>query len=188
MGFIDSIVAASLLLSTVSAAVLPRDGIDYGSCSNPTINWTKDKGFFPANSKDFDHSPTTEIAPIYEYVCSTLDNKCKAPLATGWVCLGAQIEAKFNALTGQAQADAFNNHILYKQSVKPTPVTPPAVPQKSAGANVTVLFSKAMVEIEGHIDPKWWFDNKINPTKDTPMLCPEEPYRKYIISQLSRRS
>jgi hypothetical protein len=185
------IVAISLLVPSISAVVLRRDEVSYGNCTNPTIKWSEDDGFYPANTADFDHEPTDDIEPIFDFICSTLENKCRAPLSTGIICLGAKTEAKFSGLEGhgQGQADAFNDYILHEKSSVPSPSstsTPdPPKPTTSNTANVTIGFSAAQVKINDHIDPKWWFDNKIKLFGQGPVVCAEESERMYTNASLT---
>ncbi|POS78380.1 hypothetical protein DHEL01_v203234 [Diaporthe helianthi] len=89
------------------------DSADFGSCSNPAIEFAagldgrKEESFAPANSADFSHGSALNIKVISGFICGQLQSKCKASADVVSACDAAASAA--DAETGQAAADAFNS-------------------------------------------------------------------------------
>lgn len=87
--------------------------LDFGSCSNPAIEFAagldgrKEESFAPADSADFNHGSALNIKVISDFICGQLQSKCKASADTVSACDDAASAA--NAEKGQAAADAFNS-------------------------------------------------------------------------------
>ncbi|KAH7348016.1 hypothetical protein BKA66DRAFT_576373 [Pyrenochaeta sp. MPI-SDFR-AT-0127] len=175
----------SFFLSSVLSSVLPRANINYGKCKDPTISYNDNMGYFPANRAQFDHEPTKEIGPIYDFICSQLENKCAAPDITLDYCKIAIKQANMAGWSKKARAEAFNNYMLYLKTIndpmpdvtpagkpKPTP-TPSGLPKK--GLNISTVFSAEAVEFDGWVDPVWWINDKLVGTKGTPSQCQLKP-------------
>ncbi|RKK76791.1 hypothetical protein BFJ69_g6740 [Fusarium oxysporum] len=68
-------------------AMIPRQTTDFGVCTDPTIMYVQDQdgmlgyGYKPANTDDFPHGATADIATIIDFIRSTLQNACRAPTA-----------------------------------------------------------------------------------------------------------
>jgi hypothetical protein len=146
-------------------------------------------GYFPANRAQFDHEPTKEIDPIYNFICSHLANKCAAPDITVDYCKIATKQADKAGWSKAARATAFNNYILYLKTIddpmpettptakpkpkpKPKP-TPSPLPKK--GLNISAVFSVEAVEFDGWVDPVWWINEKMVETKGIPSQCQPKP-------------
>lgn len=92
---------------------LRRAALDFGSCSDPAIEFAagldgrKEESFAPVNSADFSHGSALNIKVISGFVCQELASSCKAAAAAVTACNNAATAA--NAATGQAAADAFNS-------------------------------------------------------------------------------
>ncbi|KKY31566.1 hypothetical protein UCDDA912_g08487 [Diaporthe ampelina] len=88
-------------------------GLDFGSCSNPAIEFAagldgrKEESFAPADAADFSHGSALNIKVISGFICGQLQSKCKASADTVSACEDAASAA--DAETGQAAADAFNS-------------------------------------------------------------------------------
>lgn len=87
--------------------------LDFGSCSNPAIEFAagldgrKEESFAPADAADFNHGSALNIKVISGFICGQLQSKCKASADTVSTCNDAASAA--DAETGQAAADAFNS-------------------------------------------------------------------------------
>lgn len=87
--------------------------LDFGSCSNPAIEFAagldgrKEESFAPADAADFNHGSALNIKVISGFICGQLQSKCKASADTVSACNDAATAA--DAATGQAAADAFNS-------------------------------------------------------------------------------
>ncbi|CAK7211270.1 hypothetical protein SBRCBS47491_001066 [Sporothrix bragantina] len=92
---------------------LRRAALDFGSCSNPSIEFAagldgrKENSFAPVNSADFNHGSALNIKVISGFICGQLGSNCKASAATVTACNSAAAAA--NGASGQAAADAFNS-------------------------------------------------------------------------------
>ncbi|KAL1891850.1 hypothetical protein Sste5346_007394 [Sporothrix stenoceras] len=92
---------------------LRRAALDFGSCSNPAIEFAagldgrKENSFAPVDSSSFNHGSALNIKVISGFICSQLASNCKAGADAVTACDNAATAA--NAATGQAAADAFNS-------------------------------------------------------------------------------
>lgn len=92
---------------------LRRAALDFGSCSNPAIEFAagldgrKENSFAPVDSSDFNHGSALNIKVISGFICGQLSSKCQAGADAVTACNSAATAA--NAATGQAAADAFNS-------------------------------------------------------------------------------
>lgn len=90
-----------------------RASLDFGSCSNPAVEFAagldgrKENSFAPVDSADFNHGSALNIKVISDFICGQLQSKCKASTDTVSTCQQASTAAQ--AATGQAAADAFNS-------------------------------------------------------------------------------
>lgn len=90
-----------------------NSALDFGSCSNPAIEFAagldgrKEESFAPADAADFNHGSALNIKVISGFICGQLQSKCKASADTVSACDDAATAA--DAATGQAAADAFNS-------------------------------------------------------------------------------
>ncbi|KAK2613593.1 hypothetical protein N8I77_000498 [Diaporthe amygdali] len=90
-----------------------RATLDFGSCSNPAVEFAagldgrKENSFAPVDSADFNHGSALNIKVISDFICGQLQSKCKASADTVSTCDQASTAAQ--AATGQAAADAFNS-------------------------------------------------------------------------------
>ncbi len=105
--------------------------LDFGSCTNPTIEFglgfdgRKDNSFEPVNKTDFNHGSALNIKVIADFICQVnqtlvvahrlrkltllqqLNDKCKAAAATITACNQGETAAIALGAVGGA-ADAFN--------------------------------------------------------------------------------
>ncbi|OAA66755.1 hypothetical protein SPI_01331 [Niveomyces insectorum RCEF 264] len=92
---------------------LRRAALDFGSCSNPAIEFAagldgrKENSFAPVDSSDFNHGSALNIKVISGFICGQLASKCDAAADAVDAC--NQAEDAANSQTGQAAADAFNS-------------------------------------------------------------------------------
>ncbi|KAG8976350.1 hypothetical protein FRB90_009228, partial [Tulasnella sp. 427] len=111
-----SAAAAAETTSTSSASAL-----DFGSCSNPTIEFgagfdgRKDNSFRPVDSAEFNHGSALNIKVIADFICQQLNDKCKAPAATIAACQSGETAAIAKGAV-QAAADAFNAALGFSSS------------------------------------------------------------------------
>ncbi|KAG9236759.1 hypothetical protein BJ875DRAFT_481984 [Amylocarpus encephaloides] len=124
--------SASVIATLVSAT-------SWGSCKEPTITFKSDSGFEATNKDSFSHGATKELAPITDYLCSTVQNQCKAPGDAYKLCQDATAAGK--AKTGADAAVAFNDAL--KGVTATTSSAAPAATKSDR-----------------------WFDNKITVTND----------------------
>ncbi|KAH6696755.1 hypothetical protein DL95DRAFT_189434 [Leptodontidium sp. 2 PMI_412] len=98
--------------AAASAKKTKRQALDFGSCSNPAVQFAvgldgrKEASFQAVNNADFNHGSALNIKVISDFICQQLASKCKADAAALDACASAQSAAA--AVTGQASADAFN--------------------------------------------------------------------------------
>ncbi|KAG8911408.1 hypothetical protein FRC00_006553 [Tulasnella sp. 408] len=114
----DTTAAASATTTTAAAAATTTaaasaSNLDFGSCSNPTIEFgagfdgRKDNSFRPVNSADFNHGSALNIKVIADFICQQLNDKCKAPAATIDACNAGETAAIAKGAVAEA-ADVFN--------------------------------------------------------------------------------
>lgn len=111
-----NIAVVSSTSSAAAAAPTSTSSLDFGSCTNPTIEFgpafegRKAAEFSnePADKTEFAQGSALNIDIVTRAICDILANKCKAPQATLDAC--AKGEAAASAATAKtgAQADAFN--------------------------------------------------------------------------------
>jgi hypothetical protein len=93
--------------------MLKRAALDFGSCTNPAINFgiQSDRpgadAFIAANPIDFNHGSALKIDVVAAFICQRLGSPCNAAADAIAACTAGQTAA--SALTGQAAADAFNS-------------------------------------------------------------------------------
>ncbi|KAG4438813.1 hypothetical protein IFR05_005704 [Cadophora sp. M221] len=98
--------------AAASAKKTKRQALDFGSCSNPAVQFAvgldgrKEASFQAVNNADFNHGSALNIKVISDFICQQLASKCKADAAALDACASAQSAAA--AVKGQASADAFN--------------------------------------------------------------------------------
>ncbi|KAL4724608.1 hypothetical protein ACLX1H_008050 [Fusarium chlamydosporum] len=142
-------------------------------------------GYKPTNINDFPHGASADIQSSTDFICSNLQNVCRAPTETVELCQTAAAAAQGKA--GQDAAHAFNIAITASSS-RPsasdagTPSEDSADAQGSADAqdmiepSLNMKFSTQFVAMEGHIDPVWWFNEYIL-ADGQPSICDETPRR-----------
>ncbi|CAG7559063.1 unnamed protein product [Fusarium equiseti] len=185
-----------LMQSHVShAAVIAREGPDFGSCSNPTIAYVSDQdhiagsGYKPANNESFPHVASDNLSFIAGFICNNLQTVCGAPVTTVEICKAAAAGA--DGKEGQDAADAFNQDITTAREIYSVPsralavrddVGTPSRDSEYAGYTITpslnMKFSTGTIIFKEstHIDPVWWFDTYIL-ADGQPSLCDETPRR-----------
>jgi hypothetical protein len=95
-----------------SKKMIRRAALDFGSCSNPAIDFGQQSdrpnanAFIAANQADFNHGSALNIGVIAGFICQRLGSPCNAAADAIAACTAGQTAA--SALTGQAAADAFN--------------------------------------------------------------------------------
>lgn len=162
-------------------AMVPRQTTDFGVCTNPTITYVQDQdgmlgyGYKPSNTNDFPHGATADIATIIDFIRSTLQNACRAPTATWFLCTTAAAAA--NGKEGQDAADAFNNVMNQSSPLSEASQAPaPAVSAAAVQPSLNMKFSKETVVFGDHIDPIWWFNEYLK-ADGQPAICDETPHR-----------
>ncbi|KAG8915703.1 hypothetical protein FRC01_003532 [Tulasnella sp. 417] len=113
----DTTAAAATTTTAAAAATTTAassaSNLDFGSCSNPTIEFgagfdgRKDNSFRPVNSADFNHGSALNIKVIADFICQQLNDKCKAPAATIDACNAGETAAIAKGAVQEA-ADVFN--------------------------------------------------------------------------------
>ena len=89
------------------------DGLDYGSCSDPTINWLygldgrTEYSYTTNNQDDFPFGSSPTIDSPADLICNRLRSPCNAPQATIDQCYAA--ESAVASLSGQEAADTWND-------------------------------------------------------------------------------
>ncbi|CAI4211919.1 unnamed protein product [Parascedosporium putredinis] len=118
-----------------------RQGLDLGSCTDPTIQFgvgfdgRKEASFAPSNNADFNHGSAQRIGIISSFICQRLRDSCKAPADTVAACEAANTAA-LAATQDQAAADVFNQALSGAGAVVATPSqAAPATP----ASNLTVV-------------------------------------------------
>ncbi|KAG8857325.1 hypothetical protein FRB96_005812 [Tulasnella sp. 330] len=99
--------------STVSIASVAAGSLDFGSCSNPTIEFVAgldNRGtafsFEPVNQADFSHDSALNIGIITSFMCDRLNDPCKASATTLDIC--GRISTSLNGRKDGDAADEFN--------------------------------------------------------------------------------
>ncbi|KAG9021934.1 hypothetical protein FS837_006854, partial [Tulasnella sp. UAMH 9824] len=114
----DTTAAAAATTTTAAAAATTTaassaSNLDFGSCSNPTIEFgagfdgRKENSFRPVNSADFNHGSALNIKVIADFICQQLNDKCKASAATIDACNAGATAAIAKGAVAEA-ADVFN--------------------------------------------------------------------------------
>lgn len=112
----DTTAAAATTTTAAAAATSAASSasaLDFGSCSNPTIEFgagfdgRKDNSFRPVNSADFNHGSALNIKVIADFICQQLNDKCKASAATIIACNAGETAAIAKGAVAEA-ADVFN--------------------------------------------------------------------------------
>lgn len=104
--------ACNALIGTTKKMMTKRAALDFGSCSNPAIDFgiqsdrPGEDAFIAANQADFSHGSALNIGVITGFICQRLGSPCDAAADAIAACTAGQTAAA--ALTGQAAADAFN--------------------------------------------------------------------------------
>ncbi|KAG8953883.1 hypothetical protein FRC04_001513 [Tulasnella sp. 424] len=99
--------------AATSAASSSDSTLDFGSCSNPTIEFglgfdgRTENSFRPVNSADFNHGSALNIKVIADFICQQLNDKCKASAATITACQSGEAAAIAKGAVAEA-ADVFN--------------------------------------------------------------------------------
>lgn len=109
------------LPTSASSAAIPAStdavsSLDFGSCTNPTIEFgpafegRKAAEFSnkPTDKNEFNQASALNIDIVTRAVCDILANNCKAPQATLDACAKGQAAASAATAKTGAQADAFN--------------------------------------------------------------------------------
>ncbi|KAF2475740.1 uncharacterized protein BDR25DRAFT_379239 [Lindgomyces ingoldianus] len=182
MSKVATLSTLALLVQSTMARLIFRSSPDFGSCFNPTIEYVKDQdgipgyGYKPANAKDFAHGASPDVEAITEFICSNLQNVCRAPATSYDLCKVAASNTQ--GKKEKDAADAFN--IVITSATPPTSssssAAPSETPNPTVEPKVNIKFSKETVALPGHIDPKWWFDNYFTAT-GIPALCDETAHR-----------
>ncbi|KAH7148976.1 hypothetical protein B0J13DRAFT_523632 [Dactylonectria estremocensis] len=172
-----------------NGALIRRASPDLGVCTEPTIMYVENQdgmlgfGYKPTNNDNFPHGASPDIRSITDFICSNLQNVCRAPTESVDVCKTAAAAA--DGKEGQDAADAFNNAINASPASVPSntgEASSPSVPSDVETAQYTIhptlnmKFSKEYVDIEGHIDPVWWINEYLK-ADGQPALCDETPHR-----------
>jgi hypothetical protein len=85
--------------NAAASAKVKRAALDFGSCSNPAIQFAAnldgrtENSFQAVNQVDFNHGSALNIKVISGFVCQQLQDKCKASAATIAACTTAQTAA-----------------------------------------------------------------------------------------------
>jgi hypothetical protein len=88
-------------------------GLDYGTCSDPTILWEygldgrTDYSYTTQNQVDFPFGSSPDIFTPEDLICNRLKSPCNAPQATIDQCYAA--EEATAGMTGQEAADTWNS-------------------------------------------------------------------------------
>ncbi|ORY06379.1 hypothetical protein BCR34DRAFT_626676 [Clohesyomyces aquaticus] len=174
MSRIATLSTLALLAQSSIAGLIPRADQNFGKCTNPTIAYVEDQdgmagfGYKPANLKDFPHGASADIVAITDYICSNLQNVCRAPAASYELCKTASTTAK--GLKEKAAADAFNAAITTTPP-SPSSAAPPVATPSLVTPKYSIHFSKEQVNFPGTIDPKWWFDQYFLDDGGDPARC-----------------
>ena len=79
--------------------VKARAALDFGSCSNPAIQFAvgldgrKEASFQAVDQTDFNHGSALNIGVIASFICGQLSSKCKAGADATAACTTAQTAA-----------------------------------------------------------------------------------------------
>lgn len=90
-----------------------RAALDFGSCTNPAIDFGQQSdrpnanAFIAENQADFNHGSALNIGVIASFICQRLGSPCDASAAAIAACTAGETAAA--SQTGQAAADAFNS-------------------------------------------------------------------------------
>jgi hypothetical protein len=176
-----TIVASSL---ANAAALLPRAVADFGDCKTPLISYVrgadglKGWGYKPTNQKDFPHGASPDFLAIADFICNRLRNECMAPMKTFSTCSWVTTFASVGK--DDEKANLFNKGIMADLAPKPTPAPGPPAPKPTSPPkdkyNIEAKPSGVLLEYDGDVDLKWWFDNKLlNDDSGNGASCPVDP-------------
>jgi len=135
---ISALIASSSLVKAAPIRIQRRQALDFGSCSNPAIEFAagldgrNEDSFEAVNQADFNHGSALNIGVIANFICGQLQSSCKASAATVSACDSATTAAE--ALTGQAAADAFNSALGVSSGSAAAVAATPATAAVSAAA------------------------------------------------------
>ncbi|KEP50231.1 hypothetical protein V565_083970 [Rhizoctonia solani 123E] len=130
--------------STLSAATPTSTGavssLDFGSCTNPTIEFgpafegRKAAEFSnkPVNKQEFNQASALNIDIVTRAICDILSSRCKAPQATLEACAKGQAAASAAPAKTGAQADAFNAALGITTDFATMPAAPGGGPGSAA--------------------------------------------------------
>jgi hypothetical protein len=169
-----------------AAALLPRAVADFGDCTKPLISYVRGSdglkgwGYKPTNQKDFPHGASPDFHAIADFICNRLRNECMAPKETVTTC--NWVTTFSSAGKDDQKADLFNKGIMADLAPKPTqtpgPPAPKPTPPPKDKYNIEAKLSGALLEYDGDIDLRWWFDNKLlNDDSADGATCPVDPIK-----------
>ncbi|KAG9099074.1 hypothetical protein FRC06_005673 [Ceratobasidium sp. 370] len=194
-----SAAATSVAAETSSSEAAPPastgavSSLDFGSCTNPTIEFgpafegRKAAEFSnkPVDKTEFPQASALNINIVTRAICNILANKCKAPQATLDACTKAQAAAAAAPAGTGAGADAFNDALGIQTDFTNVPAAPGGGPGSVALAttpnfgtcsNPTIEFG---VGFDGRTEASFQPVNKasfnhssaLNPTIITTFVC-----------------
>lgn len=186
-------IAAATTSSAAVAAPTSTSSLDFGSCTNPTIEFgpafegRKAAEFSnePADKTEFAQGSALNIDIVTRAICDILASKCKAPQATLDACAKGQAAASAATAKTGAQADAFNGALGFTTDFANVPAAPgggagsvalATTPNFGTCTNPTIEFG---VGFDGRTEASFQPVNKtsfnhgsaLNPTIITTFVC-----------------
>ncbi|KAF8755444.1 hypothetical protein RHS01_05117 [Rhizoctonia solani] len=130
-------VSTSTSSAAAPSATGPVSSLDFGSCTDPTIEFgpgRKAAEFSnkPINKQEFNQPSALNIDIVTRAVCDILASKCKAPQATLDACAKGKTAASAAAAKTGAQADAFNAALGITTNFATIPAAPGGGPGTEA--------------------------------------------------------
>src|SRR2546430_16900292 len=83
-----------LLFLTTLLATITTANTNWGSCKAPLIRWDSNaSGFTTQDTGDYSHGPVEDLEDMTQYLCSTVQDACKAPSSSITICHNAAAAA-----------------------------------------------------------------------------------------------
>lgn len=190
---VSSNVAVATSTSTSAPPAATGSSLDFGSCTNPTIEFgpafegRKAAEFSnkPVDKSEFPQASALNVNIVTRAICDILASKCKAPQATLDACTKGQAAASAAQAGTGAPADAFNAALGFTTNFATIPAAPGGGPGTEALAttpnfgtctNPTIQFG---VGFDGRTEASFQPANKasfnhgsaLNPQIITTFIC-----------------
>ncbi|KAE8312008.1 hypothetical protein BDV41DRAFT_578061 [Aspergillus transmontanensis] len=107
--------ATTTLTSCPTNGAESSDGPDYGTCSDPTIQWADgldgrtEYSWITNNQDNFPHGSSTTINTLMDFICNRLRSPCNAPQTAINRCYSAAARVSNSGLKGEQASNLWNS-------------------------------------------------------------------------------